>query len=200
MVEPLEPQGERRRRQLVEVAAQLIADHGVDAVRVPRVAELAGVGRTALYRYFPGPEDLLAAVQDDFDAKLRERIDDDAFVAGLAGLAKEPDLAAESAATMHLFEAIWDVVQACGPAGLLLRARSPFEEGQSQTSDRFGEVLLALGLTELQATLFADSANAILTRLYFRARRGEIDRAESLRVGHQALAGLLRGLRQDATS
>ena len=37
----LEPQGERRRRQLVEIASRMIEQEGADAVRIPRIAELA---------------------------------------------------------------------------------------------------------------------------------------------------------------
>ena len=64
-IQPLAPQGERRRRQLVEIASRLVADEGIQAASLPRVAELAGVGRTAIYRYFTQREDLLAAVENE---------------------------------------------------------------------------------------------------------------------------------------
>jgi AcrR family transcriptional regulator len=194
----LEPQGERRRRQLVEVTARLIADEGVEAVGIPRVAQLAGVGRTAIYRYFARREDLLAAVQQDFDERLRERIDEDEFTRGLLALG-EPEAASLPPATRHLFEAIWDLLVERAPAGLILRAQAMLDEPESaanEASARFGSPLMALGLSELQATLLGDSANAILTRLYFRARRGEIDRDEAMRIGYRALVSLVRAFRE----
>jgi AcrR family transcriptional regulator len=195
----LEPQGERRRRQLIEVAARLIEEEGPDAVRIPRVAELAGVGRTAIYRYFQRREDLLAAVLDDFDQRLSERIEELEFGEGLLALARaDPD--ALPASTAHLFAVIWDLLEEGGPAGLILRANAAVhEEGgpEGHTTDRFGAPWLSLGLSELHATLIGDAANALLTRLFFRARRGEIDREEAIRISYRALVALVRGLRED---
>jgi AcrR family transcriptional regulator len=195
----LEPQGERRRRQLIEVAARLVEEEGPDAVRIPRVAELAGVGRTALYRYFQRREELLAAVLDDFDQRLSDRVDEADFREGLLAMARaEPD--AIPAATARLFDVIWDLLEEGGPAGLILRANAAVHEEDGpggHAADRFATPWLALGLSELQATLFGDAANALLTRLFFRARRGEIDRAEAIRISYRALVGLMRGLRED---
>lgn len=191
-----EPQGDRRRRQLIDVAAALIAAEGVDAVRIPRVAELAGVGRTAVYRYFPAREPLLDAVLERFDERLRERIDEARFAEGMHALADDGDPGVIGEATLKLFEAIWDVLLETGPAGLILRAQAPVDARDDHRPDRFAQAMLEIGLNELQATLFGDSANAITTRLYFRAQRGEIDREEAIRIGHRSLVALLHGLRE----
>jgi len=196
---PFESQGERRRRQLVDVAARLIEREGTDAVRIPRLAELAGVGRTAIYRYFQRREDVLDAVEQEFDHALRARIGDDEFVAGLVALA---DGASDPmpAATAHLFGAIWDLLDEQGPAGLILRGVAAVHEDvgdEARRDDRFNEPWLALGLSELQATLIGDTANALLARLYFRARAGEIDREAALHMGYRALTALVAGLRSE---
>src|ERR1700738_1814468 len=60
--EPFVSQGSRRRAQLVTIAASLIVARGASAVTHAAVGELAGVGRTAVYRYFPSREDILVAV------------------------------------------------------------------------------------------------------------------------------------------
>jgi AcrR family transcriptional regulator len=192
----LEPQGERRRRQLVEIAARIIEQEGVDAVRIPRVAELAGVGRTAIYRYFPRREDLFAAVSNDFDERLRSRVGTGEFAAGLTALR---DSAGDemSPTTLRVFEAIWDVLDECGPAGLILRAHAVAHDDEGRDPelvDRFRGHWMAIGLPELEATLIGDSANAVLTRTYARVRRGELDRETAIRLGHRAVAALIRGL------
>lgn len=199
----LEPQGERRRRQLVEIAARMIEQEGVDAVRIPRVAELAGVGRTAIYRYFPRREDLLAAVYADFDDRLRERVGPAEFAEALRALGTgSPDEVPPS--TARLFTAIWDVLDECGPAGLILRAHATAHDGdereQPGAGERFRAQWIEVGLSSLEATLIADTANAILTRLYFSARRGLIGRGEALRLGYRALVGLVRGVTNARTS
>jgi len=195
----LEPQGARRRRQLVEVAARLIEEEGVDAVRIPRIAELAGVGRTAIYRYFTRREDLLLAVWNDFDERLRERIGPDDFARGLLALGEGP-LDVMPPATARLFGAIWDVLAECGPAGLILRAHALVDRGAgarpTDLVDRFRTQWMAVGLSDLEAALISDTASAIVTRLYDRARRGEIERDAALRLGYRALAALVQSLAQ----
>ncbi|WP_207837583.1 TetR/AcrR family transcriptional regulator [Williamsia soli] len=44
---------EERRRQLLDLGAQLFADQHYDDVHIEQVAELAGVSRGLLYHYFP---------------------------------------------------------------------------------------------------------------------------------------------------
>ncbi len=62
-----------RRRQIVRVASALLAERGVDHVRMPEVAEAAGVTRAVIYRFFPSRKALLAAVLEDFREELERR-------------------------------------------------------------------------------------------------------------------------------
>jgi AcrR family transcriptional regulator len=196
-VVPLEPQAERRRRQLVEIASELIADEGVEATSLPRVAEMAGIGRTAIYRYFARIEDLRSAVDADFDAHLIERISKEEISDGLLGLADAtPDEVPP--ATRRLAEAVFDTLVERGPAGLVLRSYAPAHAAQDVVSEaavRFAEPLLAIGLTPLQAELVGDASNAILTRLYYSARRGEITREVAGQISSSVLIGLVAALR-----
>jgi AcrR family transcriptional regulator len=196
----LEPQGERRRRQLVEIAARVIEQEGVDAVRIPHIAELAGVGRTALYRYFPRREDLLDAVFADFDERLRQRVEPTEFTEALRAL-RDASSEAIPASTARLFGAIWDVLDECGPAGLILRAHASAHEDEesgepepSATNNRFRAEWIEIGFSSIEAALIIDTANAILTRLYRSDRRGLIPREEAQRLGYLAVLGLVRGL------
>jgi AcrR family transcriptional regulator len=51
----------RNRRRLLEAAAEVFAEHGLDA-GVGEIATRAGVGRGTLFRNFPTKEDLIAAI------------------------------------------------------------------------------------------------------------------------------------------
>ena len=59
---PLESAAESRRRQLLAVAAHIVETEGYEALRMPRVAELAGCARALVYRYFPRRQDFLIAL------------------------------------------------------------------------------------------------------------------------------------------
>lgn len=56
---------EARRRQLLDVAADVLTRHGVEAVQISEVASRAGVTRPIVYRYFPTREALVLAVLED---------------------------------------------------------------------------------------------------------------------------------------
>jgi AcrR family transcriptional regulator len=49
------------RNAVVDTTARLVADHGLLAVTMSRVAEEAGIGRATLYKYFPDVESILLA-------------------------------------------------------------------------------------------------------------------------------------------
>jgi AcrR family transcriptional regulator len=193
---PLEPHGERRRAQLVAAAAFVIESEGLDALRMPRVAELAGCARTLVYRYFPRREDLLAAVTAEFDERLALRLDPDAQAAGMRRLADRD-------AARPLLEAIWDVVAELGTAGLILHASprlgADAEGGLGAVWSRFDERWIAplreSGLGEVEASLVARSAVALLVELHQRSRRGEVTREQALALGQRALAAMVSALR-----
>ncbi len=53
--------GEDVDRQILDAAGRLLVDGGLEGLEVDRVAELAGVGRSTVYRRFDGRNALLAA-------------------------------------------------------------------------------------------------------------------------------------------
>jgi TetR/AcrR family transcriptional regulator, transcriptional repressor for nem operon len=62
--EPTTEKGRATRRRILEAASRLIAERGVAAVSLEDVEREAGVGRSQLYHYFDGRDDLLRAVVD----------------------------------------------------------------------------------------------------------------------------------------
>jgi AcrR family transcriptional regulator len=53
---------EDRRNVLLDAAASILADHGLDAVTMDAVAAYAGVSRPLVYKHFTNRDELLAAV------------------------------------------------------------------------------------------------------------------------------------------
>ncbi len=64
---------EARRRQLLDVAARLLTDRGVDGVQMSDLAAAAGVTRPVVYRFFPNRAAVLVGVMEDFEATLEQR-------------------------------------------------------------------------------------------------------------------------------
>jgi AcrR family transcriptional regulator len=62
--EPSTEKGRATRRRILRAASQLIAERGVDRVSLEDVEREAGVGRSQLYHYFDGRDDLVRAVID----------------------------------------------------------------------------------------------------------------------------------------
>lgn len=62
--EPTTEKGRATRRRILQAAARLIAERGAAAVSLEDVEREAGVGRSQLYHYFDGRDDLLRSVID----------------------------------------------------------------------------------------------------------------------------------------
>lgn len=61
---PTTAQGRQTRGRIVAVAMTLFREHGVAAVTLEDVEKSAGVGRSQIYHYFEGRDDLIRAVVD----------------------------------------------------------------------------------------------------------------------------------------
>jgi AcrR family transcriptional regulator len=190
----LERHGDRRRGQLVRVAAHIIEFEGVDSLRMPRVAEIAGCARTLVYRYFPSREDLFLAVISEFYERLEERMSPADQMAQMASLD-------DPTAALPLLEAIWDVTEETGTAGIILHASprlgaqlgAQLDPESKRFEARWLVPLRAVGLGEIEATLVLKAAVAVLAELMDRRRRGEIDRKSAIQIGQRALVGLIEG-------
>lgn len=67
-MQPQQPPAPRRRRkhlrsdEILEAAAQLVAEHGSGAMKMAAIAERAGVAKGTIYLYFVSKEALLEAL------------------------------------------------------------------------------------------------------------------------------------------
>lgn len=204
----IEPHAERRRRQMIEIASHLIEQEGPDAVRMSRVAELAGCTRPLTYRYFPQREDLLAAVLAHYYEHLNRLLTADEHARGIAALA-DPDAEAAWQGSRPLLEGVWDVVDELGIGGLVLSrseiVRSPhFVERATahaaETERRWFAPLRAAGLDDLACALTFDCATSATYSLSIRYRAGEISREQAIRLGFTVLHSLISGLRAERSS
>jgi AcrR family transcriptional regulator len=71
---PLTPNGLIRRRRVIEVAIELAAEGGYDAVHMRDVADQAGVALATVYRYFESKDHLLSAALSEWTAQLQARL------------------------------------------------------------------------------------------------------------------------------
>lgn len=62
------------RTAVVEAAGRLVEERGPTGVTMSAIAELAGIGRATLYKYFPDVDAILAAWHDDHVAAQVERL------------------------------------------------------------------------------------------------------------------------------
>jgi AcrR family transcriptional regulator len=88
---------EATRRQLVTAARALFGARGYAAVGTEEIVRAAGVTRGALYHQFRDKADLFAAVAEEVEAEIAERI-----AAGAAGAAADPVEALRAGARLFL--------------------------------------------------------------------------------------------------
>ena len=67
---------------ILNATASLLAEHGVRAVTMSRIADAAGIGRATLYKYFSGVDAILAAWHE---REVRAHLERLAEIAGRAG-------------------------------------------------------------------------------------------------------------------
>ncbi|KPM68145.1 TetR family transcriptional regulator [Pseudomonas putida] len=85
---------EERRRQLLDVAWQLVREEGTDALSLGRLAEQAGVTKPVVYDHFETRTGLLVALYQQYDARQSRMLEQalaccDASLASRAGVIAE---------------------------------------------------------------------------------------------------------------
>lgn len=109
-----------RRDQLLEVAAKLLSEHGVDRVQITEVAQAAGVSRPVVYRFFGNRQALIVGVLEDFERALNQRF----YAEGMRAIPGN----LEDIATVFVV-AVCDTIEAKGAgAWHLLDAKGPDPE------------------------------------------------------------------------
>jgi AcrR family transcriptional regulator len=155
---------EDRRRQLLRVASDIIAQEGVDCVRIPHVAETAGVTRPVVYKFFPNREALIKSVLEEFRGELERRVPQD-----LEG----PNADVESI-TQGFIDGACDAIEAKGPgAWQLLRSLGPAPDVRA-ISQEIRDGLVAPWLVGLRELTGADETEARALADMLLAGAGEV--------------------------
>jgi AcrR family transcriptional regulator len=69
--QPRQERGERRVEEILDAAAEVIAEVGVDAATTNAIAERAGSSVGSLYHFFPNKEAIIRALASRYDGELR---------------------------------------------------------------------------------------------------------------------------------
>jgi AcrR family transcriptional regulator len=170
-----------RRRQLLDEAARILTDEGLERLHVTELAARAGVSRPLVYRAFPTRHALVRAILEDFTAAVAERFQR-ALVRALPGTIDK--------ITTAFVEACCDAVddKGAGP-WLLLDAR-----GADPEIARIGREVLARLLAPWQEQLATFTGTT--------ARRAANHMWVIVAAGRAALGGWIDGTvsRADAVS
>ena len=101
----------RNRRRVLEAAAALFGEHGVDGISMDAVARAAGVGKGTLFRRFGDRQGLLVALLDEAERRLQDDLLHGPPPLG-PGAPAEARLLAFLEAYVALLEARGDIVRA----------------------------------------------------------------------------------------
>lgn len=63
-----------RREQIAQAALEVLAERGPAELSMTRIAERLGLATSAMYRHFPGKDEILAAVIDLIGSRLEENV------------------------------------------------------------------------------------------------------------------------------
>ena len=175
---------EATRAELIAVARRLFGERGYSDVGTEEIVRTAGVTRGALYHHFDSKRELLAAVYEEVEAELTERIATQAFAGEKAP--KTPLDALQLGAELFLDACLEPEVQRI----VLLDAPAVLGwERWREIASRYG-----LGLIEgsLQAAMDAGSIPEQPVRPLAHVLMGALDEAAML-VGRSDDGGATRG-------
>ncbi len=186
-----------RRDQLLGVAAELLTEGGVEGVRIPDVADRAGVSRAVVYKFFPNRQAILLDLLEEFGRMLEERVETSLRAAGLADV----DVLLE-----RLFNDVCDSVSDLG-AGVwrLLNSTGPDPDIESVArkvradvaGPWFARVQQVTGAPERDAFALTSMIAATIPAVVELWLSGQVEREEAVTTLKRGVAGLIREFTKD---
>ena len=186
-----------RRKQLLAVAGELLSSHGADGVRIPDVAEGAGVSRAVVYRFFPNRQAILLDLLEEFGTVLQERVDKSLAEAGLADV----DVLLEM-----IFHDVCSTVEDLGPGVWhLLNSAGPDPDVESVARQVradvagpwFARVQQVTGAPERDAFALTSMIAAAIPAVVELWLSGSVERDEAVTTLKRGVAGLIRAFTED---
>jgi len=114
---------QRRREEILDVAARVFAERGFPGADVQEIADELGVGKGTVYRYFPTKRNLFLAAVDRAMHRLREQID--------ASVAEASDALDQIARGIRAYLAFFDTNPAF--VELFIQERAEFKDRKKPT-------------------------------------------------------------------
>jgi AcrR family transcriptional regulator len=199
-IEPFETQGERRRAQILAITAKIVVTDGPESVSHATVAKRAGLVRSAVYRYFPTRDDLLAGLLTDYSKLHADHISAEDAAAGVRALAKASSKRIPPE-TRLLLEKLWDpedwspevlelrlaIITLQRDAELLARLHAAHPELARQQTVELTEPLRQLGLDPIEIRIVVDAILAVLYHAVSAALTGSIDRDQAMRLTYRLI-------------
>lgn len=186
---------EERRAQLLDISSNILSERGVEALRIPEVAEAAGVTRPVVYRFFPSRKAIFIALLEDLSKSIDDRLEEALRVPK------------DTLSMVRAFiDTVCDAIEECGPGAWLLLGGAALDEEVATVvkeieerlsapwEERVGYVLRGVDPVVVQAVtamLVASSRAALGMWL-----REEIDRETAAVTLAQAVNGILRTFRR----
>lgn len=176
-------QADQRRGQLIDIAAKLINEGGIDAAPYAKIAKIAGCTRSLVYHYFPKIQDLHVAIADSFTAKFSDLITVTEQKQAVFDSYQGPN-----EHTTALFSAVFDLFEANGIAPLILRYNAQLNPNftpslrvtleaeelfQSIVEDRFS-------VSKLESSLFIEHCLSIIKTCFLYYRQEQMTRAQAI--------------------
>jgi AcrR family transcriptional regulator len=184
-----------RRAQLLDIASKILAEEGADQLRVPNLAERAGVTRPVVYRFFENRQAIVHALVEEFANHLETEFDDALSV-------QDTEL---GELVRRFVNTTCDVIQEHGPGAWLLLSGVAFDgetgEHVAQIEERLSapwqrrvaRVTNVDGRTaDAVASVLVSSSRAVL-RLWIQRK---LEREEVVEVLHRCVRALLEEFRR----
>lgn len=186
---------DERRAQLLDVASSLLYERGVEAVRIPEIADRAGVTRPVVYRFFPSRQAVFVALLENLSRELHTHLEP--VTSSRGGLER----------SLHDFAlAICDSIEASGPGAWLLLGGAPVDEEVRELvvsveeqlttpwRDRVARALRREGHhVDVITSVLVTMSRAVLREWL----RGEISRDEAAELLVRSVRAILREFRDE---
>lgn len=156
---------EDRHQQLLRVASDIIANDGVDNVRIPYVASAAGVTRPVVYKFFPNRHELIKGVLEDFR---------DDFAHRTPTILETEDEADVATIARAFIDAACDTIESRGSGGWQLLRSAVHDQEISEICSEFRLQLVQPWLIPLRELTGVDDAEALALADMFLTGAGEI--------------------------
>lgn len=194
---PRAEQANHRRREIINAAATIIQDQGLNSLKMGEVAAVVGCGRTLVYRYFPTLDDLLIAVMVDWYDQMDTAMSVENQMDDVTDRIETRDYR-----DADLIVLAWQTICATGRAPLMLRSfmgagfilADYAEEFQRRYESRWDEAFSSAGLSKVQIQLIKELSNSAIIQLHRQCSEGEIDQLEGQRILTSLMASLLDSL------